>query len=65
MSIVDKAKEYVQETFLVEPEVARERYETCKTCPSFVKFTTQCKQCGCVMRMKTKVKGQVCPLGKW
>lgn len=65
MSIVDKAKEYVQETFLVEPEVARERYETCKTCPSFVKFTTQCKQCGCVMRMKTKIKGQVCPLGKW
>ena len=65
MSLVDKAKEYVQETFLVEPEVARERYETCKTCPSFVKFTTQCKQCGCVMRMKTKIKGQVCPLGKW
>lgn len=65
MSIIDTAKDYVQETFLVEKEVAVMRYDTCKSCDRFVKFTTQCKECGCVMRMKTKIKGQKCPLGKW
>jgi hypothetical protein len=65
MSVVDKAKEFVQDNFLVEKEVADKRYEICKSCDRFFKFTNQCKECGCVMRAKTKIKGQVCPLGKW
>ena len=65
MSIVDKAKEYVQETFLVEKEVADKRYEICKSCDRFAKFTTQCKECGCVLLLKIIVPSFKCPLGKW
>lgn len=42
-----------------------ERMSICETCPSFIKLTTQCKECGCIMKMKTKLEQAVCPLGKW
>ena len=41
------------------------RYSMCNDCPEFIKLTTQCKQCGCVMKMKVKIKEAVCPIGKW
>lgn len=44
---------------------AEARYEVCKVCPSFVKITKQCKECGCFMRAKVKIKLAKCPLGKW
>jgi hypothetical protein len=41
------------------------RYSMCSDCPEFIKLTTQCKQCGCIMKMKVKLKAAVCPIGKW
>ena len=41
------------------------RYAKCLECPSLIKSTKQCKECGCFMAMKVKLKNAACPLGKW
>lgn len=41
-----------------------QRYEICKTCPSFTSLKT-CKECGCIMPLKTKLSDASCPLSKW
>ena len=46
-------------------EIAKERYAICKNCPEFIALTTQCKQCGCIMKAKVKLPHASCPLDKW
>jgi len=52
-------------TQTAEPELANNRLEICKECPFLIQATTQCKECGCFMAVKTKLKAAKCPLGKW
>lgn len=49
----------------VEDYVANSRMDTCLGCPEFRTLTKQCKQCGCVMPLKVKLKASECPIGKW
>ena len=42
-----------------------DRYAICEQCPSLIKLTKQCKECGCFMPLKVKLINAVCPLGKW
>jgi len=51
--------EYVME------ENQQKRFDICKACPEFIKLTTQCRKCGCVMKFKTKLELATCPIGKW
>jgi hypothetical protein len=44
---------------------ADERFAICKECPFYVGLTHQCKKCGCVMNIKTKLLHATCPIGKW
>jgi hypothetical protein len=46
-------------------ELADSRLSICKTCPEFIKLTTQCKKCGCLMSIKTKLEAAKCPINKW
>lgn len=46
-------------------ELQEQRLSICKECPRYVKFTSQCLECGCIMKLKTKLAAAVCPLGKW
>jgi hypothetical protein len=46
-------------------KTAEERLEICKKCERLIALTVQCKECGCLMFWKTKVKGAKCPLNKW
>lgn len=48
----------------LDNESATKRFEICKECP-FMKDSTQCRKCGCLMKAKVKVKGASCPIGKW
>ena len=48
-----------------EEKVAKKRLSICNGCDQFIKLTTQCKQCGCVMKLKTKLDTASCPIGKW
>lgn len=45
--------------------VAKERLAICKDCEHFIKVTTQCKKCGCIMQAKTTLPNASCPIGKW
>lgn len=45
--------------------VLESRLNTCRQCPEFIKLTTQCKKCGCVMKLKGLLKEATCPIGKW
>ena len=49
----------------VPEEEAASRYSICEQCPSLIKFTHQCKECGCFMKLKVKLEKAECPLGKW
>jgi hypothetical protein len=46
-------------------EEAIARYKTCLDCDRFLNITKQCKECGCVMPLKTKLKNATCPIGRW
>jgi len=48
-------------TEYAEESEADRRYSICKGCP----LTKQCKQCGCIMSLKTKLQHATCPLNKW
>lgn len=52
----------------VSAEVRNERFDTCKACPSFIKDSKRCSECGCNMQAKTWIGGNpdnLCPLQKW
>ena len=36
-------------------EVQKNRLDICKQCDRFIKTTSQCKECGCIMNLKTKL----------
>jgi hypothetical protein len=49
----------------VETAVSESRMSVCTDCDRFISLTKQCKECGCVMPLKTKLKNATCPLNKW
>lgn len=49
----------------VTEEQAEARLAICGACPELISLTTQCKQCGCFMKAKVKLKDATCPLSKW
>lgn len=46
-------------------EEQKARMDICNACPELLPVTHQCKKCGCIMPLKTKLKAATCPLGKW
>ena len=61
-------KKKVSEGFvenLARPDVALERERICRMCPSLVYLTFSCKECGCFMKIKTRLAKMKCPLDKW
>jgi hypothetical protein len=46
-------------------DIAQNRFALCEECPSLIKATKQCKECGCFMKLKVKLELATCPLGKW
>lgn len=45
--------------------IVKSRYEMCLECPHFIDKTKQCRECGCIMPLKVKLRDAVCPVGKW
>jgi hypothetical protein len=52
-------------TEYAEIELSDHRYSICKECPLLNDVTKTCKECGCFMPAKTKLKAATCPVGKW
>lgn len=49
----------------VPEEVRQYRLDMCHMCPSLIKATGQCGECGCIVKLKTKLQDERCPLDKW
>jgi hypothetical protein len=49
----------------VDAITAKTRMDICNACPKLIQATKQCKECGCLMHLKTKLPNASCPLGKW
>jgi uncharacterized paraquat-inducible protein A len=49
----------------VSDEVYNKRMDICKSCEFLFKPTSQCKKCGCLMHLKSKLPNATCPIGKW
>jgi hypothetical protein len=41
------------------------RFNICLSCDRLMRVTNQCRECGCFMNLKVKLKDATCPLGKW
>lgn len=44
---------------------ANSRLEICKGCEFFNSDSQRCTKCGCYMAVKTYLKAEKCPVGKW
>jgi hypothetical protein len=55
----------IKERFRDRFKVSAARMDICETCDSYNEITTQCKECGCFMAVKTMLKSSSCPLKKW
>ena len=52
----------------VSEEIREERFATCNDCPSLIKKSNRCSECGCFMVAKTWINHDpaiLCPLNKW
>jgi hypothetical protein len=47
-----------------EPE-KQKRLDICNACEFFIKESQRCSKCGCYMAVKTYLKAEKCPVGKW
>jgi hypothetical protein len=56
---------FKQEAHNTDEQTAIDRYAICLECDRFFKATKQCKECGCIMPLKVKLKNAECPIGKW
>jgi predicted TIM-barrel enzyme len=46
-------------------EGAKNRLDICKSCDFFDSVQERCAKCGCFMAVKTYLKAEKCPMGKW
>lgn len=49
----------------VDEKLHKARLTICSECERFFKPTKTCKECGCFMIVKTRLKNASCPLLKW
>lgn len=49
----------------VPAQEATNRLDICKKCEFFNKNSERCGKCGCYMAVKTYLKAERCPVGKW
>jgi hypothetical protein len=49
----------------VDDSAAQARLNTCKGCEFFNQLQERCTKCGCNMAVKTYLRAEKCPVGKW
>jgi hypothetical protein len=65
-SLITNTKAFVTGKGLtLTTEDADARLTICKGCDFFDSNKTRCLKCGCQMAVKTYLKAEKCPIGKW
>ena len=60
MSFFQEFVDYI----IVDGDVLKERIEHCKS-SVYITPNFRCTQCGCFMKVKTRMKDAKCPIDKW
>ena len=55
----------IKSVLLHDSAIIEARLAECYDCEHFIKATSQCKKCGCFMKVKTRIATARCPIGKW
>ncbi len=55
----------IKKVLLHDSAIIESRMAECHDCEHFIKATSQCKKCGCFMKVKTRFATARCPIGKW
>lgn len=55
----------MNEHLAIRKKIAKDRLSICVECDKYNAVTTQCKECGCIMLIKTILASSSCPLNKW
>jgi hypothetical protein len=64
-ALVDESKAVVQGEPPVTQEVVDERLAICLGCERFIEDQKRCRDCGCFVKFKTRLRSQHCPRDKW
>lgn len=71
MSFKDRLKKIVKSVAVLDSNVEEDkailetRLAECEACPELRRPIMQCRECGCFVLAKTRLKAASCPLGKW
>lgn len=52
-------------SIIATADVAQSRMDTCRGCDRYMSSFMRCKECGCIMPLKVRMKDSECPLQKW
>lgn len=61
VGVVSRVKNFI----IRDKSILESRYNECLKCEYFIKSTSQCRKCGCPMKLKIKFSWASCPIGKW
>jgi len=64
-AVAEEAQALIMQRPSVTEEEQDKRMKLCESCDRFLIDQIQCSACGCFMKVKTKFKSALCPLGKW
>lgn len=65
-SVINNAMSVVAGNSLrIDDSTAQNRLNTCKGCEFFNHVQERCGKCGCNMAVKTYLRAEKCPVGKW
>lgn len=52
--------------FLLDKEnQSQTRLDICRGCDQLLPIVNMCRQCGCLMNIKTRIYSATCPINKW
>ena len=55
----------IKSVILHDSAIIDARLAECRDCEHFIKSTSQCRKCGCFMKVKARLATASCPVGKW
>jgi hypothetical protein len=65
-SVIRNAASVAQGNSLkLDPAEANKRLSICQGCEYFSSGSQRCQKCGCFLSVKTYLKAEKCPVGKW
>jgi len=60
INIQDESAWYVD-----KEQNSQQRLNICRDCDQLIPVVSICRQCGCLMKIKTRIYSSSCPLAKW